>query len=227
MNPIPKIFKPTARDASSTLPSIPKPLINCYRYPFTCADVLGSDSQAILSEFFKSSSEIKEKAAERARKAAALNESKDDEVNLEDPESAQRTNSTSEESPTSEDKENQIPTNQVENFEFLDYLFTFLDKPSVNYTAAGYFAKIVNNLYAKKPSIVSLLTKIFPLIMTFSSSLISMKPALTSLRRWLTTSPPSPLLNSWLSFLPSNLPYWPIMTMKLTMYPLKLIHPMF
>jgi hypothetical protein len=125
----------------------------CFKYPFTCADLLGSDSQAILSEFFKSSSEIKEKAAERARKAAALAEDKDDEVNLEDPESAQRTNSTSEESPTSEDKENQIPTNQVENFEFLDYLFTFLDQPSVNYTAAGYFAKIVNNLYAKKPSI--------------------------------------------------------------------------
>jgi len=125
----------------------------CFKYPFTCADVLGSDSQAILSEFFKSSSEIKEKAAERARKAAALNESKDDEVNLEDPESAQRTNSTSEESPTSEDKENQVPTHQVENFEFLDYLFTFLDKDDVNYTAAGYFAKVVNNLYAKKPSI--------------------------------------------------------------------------
>ena len=125
----------------------------CYRYPFTCADILGSDSQAILSEFFQTSSEIKDKASEKARRAAALNESKDDEVNLEDPESAQRTDSTSE-SPTSEDKENQIPTSQHENFEFLDYLFTFLDKDDVNYTAAGYFAKIVNNLYAKKPTIV-------------------------------------------------------------------------
>jgi hypothetical protein len=40
------------------------------------------------------------------------------------------------------------------NFPYVDYLFGILDGQELNFTSAGYFAKIINNLFAKRPGTV-------------------------------------------------------------------------
>jgi len=110
-----------------------------YKYPFVCADVLSSDSQAIVSEFFKSKNDTKEDQEEKQNFEA--NDS-DDEVNT-DAELIEK------EKPSNEEKENGIA--EI-NGQYLDFLFSFLETKEINLTSAGYFAKIVNNLFAKRPS---------------------------------------------------------------------------
>lgn len=121
-----------------------------FKYPYVCAEILGADQQAIVAEFFKTSVEIKERA-EKMQKEYEEDMKKSDEVVIEDNEETQ--SPTSQDSPKSEDKENKSPSGHPEKFEYLDYLFNFLDNSELNFTAAGYFAKIVNNLFVKKPSL--------------------------------------------------------------------------
>jgi len=122
----------------------------CFKFPYVCAEVLGADYQLIVAEFFKTSLEIKEHA-ERNKKNLIEDITKSNEVFIEGMEETH--SQTSEDGHKSEDEENKIPSNHPEKFEYLDYLFRFLDNHQLNFTAAGYFAKIVNNLFAKKPSI--------------------------------------------------------------------------
>ena len=139
-------------------------LNNFIRYPFICADVLSSDSQAIVSEFFKTKQDLKETSAIHKAEEAEDN----DEVTLED-DSTEKDQSTEastvkEEKSTTEEKEEAGDANELP---YLDYLFTFLDAKEMNLTSAGYFAKIVNNLFSKKPSAVSLSCYIVSLINSF------------------------------------------------------------
>lgn len=125
------------------------------RYPFICADVLSSDSQTIVSEFFKTKQDLKETTAVHKAEEAEDN----DEVNTGD-DSAEKDESTEasiakDEKSTTEDKEEATQNGDANQLPYLDYLFTFLDTKELNLTSAGYFAKIVNNLFAKKPSAVS------------------------------------------------------------------------
>lgn len=107
-----------------------------YKYPFVCADVLGSDCQAIVAEFFKDKNDNKPQKEESASESDTPN---DDEVNTDDDmlsKSPSETNGATEQHP---------------NFPYVDYLFGILDGAEVNFTSAGYFAKIINNLFAKRP----------------------------------------------------------------------------
>ena len=114
--------------------------------------MLSSDSQAIVSEFFKSRQDLKETSA--VHKAEEAEEQ--DEVNI-DNESLDKDESTeaslAKEEKTTEGGE-ESPASDANEFPYLNYLFTFLDTETINLTSAGYFAKIVNNLFAKKPSAV-------------------------------------------------------------------------
>lgn len=107
----------------------------CYKYPFVCADVLGSDCQAIVAEFFKDKSENKENKDESNPDGE---NPIDDEVNTDDDmlDGALKDANGVSEHPS---------------FPYLDYLFEILDAEELNFTSAGYFAKIVNNLFAKRP----------------------------------------------------------------------------
>jgi len=115
-----------------------------YKYPFTCADILSSDSQPIVSEFFKSTKEIKENTP----KPAQVITDDDDEVNIEG-DSLEKT-ATSTEGQATEDEKDTTP--EANEFPYLDHLFSFLDSESLNLTSAGYFAKVVNNLLSKRTS---------------------------------------------------------------------------
>lgn len=115
-----------------------------YKYPFTCADILSSDSQPIVSEFFKSTKEIKE----NTKKPAPAITDDDDEVNIEG-DSLDKTPPSTEDQTNEDEKETSPEANE---FPYLDHLFRFLDSESLNLTSAGYFAKIVNNLLSKRTS---------------------------------------------------------------------------
>jgi len=43
-----------------------------------------------------------------------------------------------------------------EDLIYLSHLFTILDSKEINLTCAGYFVKVANNLFSKKPSEVPL-----------------------------------------------------------------------
>jgi len=115
-----------------------------YKYPFTCADILSSDSQPIVFEFFKSTKEIKE----NTKKPAPAITDDDDEVNIEG-DSLDKTPPSTEDQTAEDEKEDSPEANE---FPYLDHLFRFLDSESLNLTSAGYFAKIVNNLLSKRTS---------------------------------------------------------------------------
>ncbi len=136
------------------------------RYPFVCADVLSSDSQAIVSEFFKTNQELSEVSAiHKAEEAEDLDEVNTDDGTVDKPETTEQeatTEETQEEEKSTEETETsqRVDTTEkqatpaVNEYPYLDYLFTFLDAKEMNLTSAGYFAKIVNNLFTKKPSAV-------------------------------------------------------------------------
>lgn len=123
-----------------------------YRYPFTCADVLSSDCQAIVAEFFKTKQDLKEETA--LHKAEEAEDQ--DEVNIEgdslDKDESTEASTVQGDKPTEESEKQSTP--EATEFPYLDYLFSFLDKEDMNLTSAGYFAKVVNNLFTKKPSTV-------------------------------------------------------------------------
>lgn len=131
-----------------------------YRYPFVCADVLSSDCQAIVSEFFKTKQDLNEMSAiHKAEEAEDQDEVNTDDDMVEKAEPTETTVASTEENKTTEEttqdeteKNNNAGSNELP---YLDYLFTFLDSKEMNLTSAGYFAKIVNNLFSKKPSAVS------------------------------------------------------------------------
>lgn len=139
----------------------------CYKYPFICADVLSSDSQAIVSEFFKTKQDLKESTTIHKAEEAEDN----DEVTLEDDstekEQSTETSTVKDEKSTTEDKEEEgTKSSDANEFPYLDYLFTFLDAKEMNLTSAGYFAKIVNNLFSKKPSaLITYLYEIKPQVL--------------------------------------------------------------
>ena len=132
-----------------------------YRYPFVCADVLSSDCQSIVSEFFKTKQDLNEiSAIHKAEEAEDQDEVNTDDDMVEKAEPTETTVTTTEESKLTEDttldeteKTNITNSNEMP---YLDYLFTFLDCKEMNLTSAGYFAKVVNNLFSKKPSAVSI-----------------------------------------------------------------------
>ncbi len=105
---------------------------------------MSSDSQPIVSEFFKSTKEIKENTPKPAQ---VINDD-DDEVNIEG-DSLEKTATSTEGQATEDEKETSPEANE---FPYLDHLFSFLDSESLNLTSAGYFAKIVNNLLSKRTS---------------------------------------------------------------------------
>lgn len=105
------------------------------RYPLVCAEILASDSQAIVSEFFKNKNETKDNKEESTNESA----SSEDEVNT-DPELNAKKEQESEGQP------------EQACYQYLDYLFSILDSQEINFTSAGYFAKIVNNLLSKRPT---------------------------------------------------------------------------
>jgi hypothetical protein len=107
----------------------------CYKYPLVCAEILASDSQAIVSEFFKNKNENKESKEE----SSPAEGNPDDEV-ITDPEPITKKSSDSE-GPA-----------EPPCYNYLDYLFSILDCTDINFTSAGYFAKIVNNLLSKRPT---------------------------------------------------------------------------
>lgn len=104
---------------------------------------MSSDSQPIVSEFFKSRKELQESVQKNE-----IHPDDDDEVNIEG-ESLDKDETNADTQATEEEKEASPESNE---FPFLDYLFSFLDTETINLTSAGYFAKIVNNLLNKKPS---------------------------------------------------------------------------
>jgi serine/threonine-protein phosphatase 6 regulatory subunit 3 len=108
---------------------------------------LGSDCTSIVTEFFKSSSEIRTKTKEEM-------ESDNNDINIEVYSPDKTDSPTSDQSPNSTNN-----SKQDDNLEYLDYLFSILDSQEMNFTAAGYYAKIVNNLLAKKTT--ALLTYIY------------------------------------------------------------------
>ena len=110
---------------------------------------MSSDSQPIVSEFFKSTKEIKE----NTQKPAPAVTDDDDEVNIEGDSLDKTQASTEGEGQTTEDEKETSP--EANEFPYLDHLFRFLDSESLNLTSAGYFAKIVNNLLSKRTSEVS------------------------------------------------------------------------
>lgn len=168
--------------------------LKCYRYPFVCADVLSSDSPAIVSEFFKELSQInrsketdepedevntdvdaldKEESPEKTKStedtptesqeepaqepASTEEKPKEEQEPTEKPESAEGETESPTKSNKSQQEEEKTASQPTTNiFPYMDYLFTFLDTKELNLTSAGYFAKIVNNLFAKKPSDVKL-----------------------------------------------------------------------
>jgi len=117
-----------------------------YKYPFTCADILSSDSQPIVSEFFKSKKEIQEST--RKSEVITDDDEDDDEVNVDSEKLEKTQTSTEDKTKEEEDKD----TASANEFPYLDYLFAFLESESLNLTSAGYFAKIVNNLLNKRPA---------------------------------------------------------------------------
>lgn len=160
----------------------------CYKYPFVCADVLSSDSPAIVSEFFKELSAItqskddeepedevsgdvetldKEESPEKTKstedtsgesqeepaKEPEQTEEKPKEESAEQAETAEgETESPTKSNKSQQEEEKTATQPSTPVYPYMDYLFTFLDGPQINLTSAGYFAKIVNNLFAKKPS---------------------------------------------------------------------------
>ena len=129
------------------------------RYPFVCADVLSSDCQAIVAEFFKTKQDLNEMSAiHKAEDAEDQDEVNTDDDMVEKAEPITETTAASTEESKTEDT-TQDETEKKDNansneLPYLDYLFTFLDCKEMNLTSAGYFAKIVNNLFSKKPSAV-------------------------------------------------------------------------
>lgn len=109
----------------------------CYKYPLVCAEILASDSQAIVSEFFKNKNENKDPKEDSFQ--STTESSNDDEVNT-DAELISKKTSESESQP------------EHPCYNYLDYLFSILDSADINFTSAGYFAKIVNNLLSKRPT---------------------------------------------------------------------------
>lgn len=104
---------------------------------------MSSDSQPIVSEFFKSEKELREEEPKHK-----MTSDDDDEVNV-DSESLDKDTTASGDQAAEEGKDNTLEAN---DFPYLDYLFSFLDNEEINLTSAGYFAKIVNNLLNKRPS---------------------------------------------------------------------------
>jgi hypothetical protein len=114
------------------------------RFPFTAAEVLSGDSPAIVTEFFKSLTDLKEKPEEKSKTETTADT--DDEVNIDAADSETEKSEAKEE-------ENKEPSPEDHIYPYLDYLFAFLDFP-INLTSAGYWAKIANNLFSKRPTAV-------------------------------------------------------------------------
>ncbi len=120
-----------------------------FRYPFACADILSSDTPAIVSAFFKT----KEDASVKDKSTEASETSTDDEVNVEEVVEKEKSQSYEQ-----KDFEREQSISNID-FTFLDYLFDFLDQKSINLTSAGYLAKIISNLHAKRTTQVILSDK--------------------------------------------------------------------
>ena len=123
---------------------------------------MSSDSQPIVSEFFKSKKEIQEST--RKSEVITDDDEDDDEVNVDSEKLEKTQTSTEDKTKEEEDKD----TASANEFPYLDYLFAFLESESLNLTSAGYFAKIVNNLLNKRPAeVISLFHAMFRTVAYF------------------------------------------------------------
>lgn len=94
----------------------------------------------MIIEFFKSKSELTTKQEKTPEKPKIED---NDEVN------------TAEDSPEKPKKNSESSSKNEHAKVYLDEIFSILNSKSINFTSAGYFAKVVSNLYIKRPTSVT------------------------------------------------------------------------
>lgn len=109
-----------------------------YKYPYICAEILATENQAIISELFKTKSDMTKKNLVKTSQGEVAEDL--DEVN------------TGEDSPEKGNLSTASSDDPKDHGRmYLNLLFSILDTSPLNYTSAGYFTKIISNLFSKRP----------------------------------------------------------------------------